>query len=130
MAAQNNLSVSLQQLDANGVTLARRIENFSYLSPIVGEWRVGNLPDTSSHAISLVGLVPQPLQVMLKHTGQTGTITVVWTPNGGSSATVIVLGPGDMIAFWQTTTNAAYGISALALTASVSTTPFELFIGG
>lgn len=133
--AQNNLAITLQQLDNNSIILTRRSENFSYTLPAVGmgEWRIGNLVDTSSHSISLVGLVPQVLQLLLKHTGSgsTTTITVVWTPYGGSSCTSIVLYPGDMIGFWSvnaaTTSN---GISALAMTASVANTPFELFIGG
>ena len=132
MAGQNNLTITLQQLDGTNTVMARRTETFSYPVPLVGmgEWRVGNLVDTAAKSISLVGLVPQPLQLICKHTGTTGTITVIWTPTGGASATILVLNPLDMIAFWQITTAVGAGISALSLTASVANTPFELFIGG
>lgn len=129
--AQNNLTYTLQQLDATGTILARRVQTISNTTITTGEWRVGNLPTNGATSISFTGLVTQPLQLILKNTAASGTLTVTWTPNGGASATVIVLGPGDIISFWHTASGASFGISALSLQSSLSTgNSYEMFIGG
>lgn len=126
--AQNNLSLTLQQLDANGVTLTRRVETFSDTAPTVGEFRVGLLTDTNEATISLP--TAQIRQVLLKNTHTSGKITVKWTPNGGAKVTILIVGPGDGIAFWHQATGATYGLSLLTLTTDVSNTTYELFLGG
>lgn len=127
--AQNTITLSLLQLDANGLTEARRPWTITDSAPTVGEWLSGSLPDNTNETITLP--IAQPRQLMLRNVHASATITVTWTPNGGASATVLVLGPGDVIAFWHSLTGASYGISALKLQSSVNTgTPFELFIGG
>lgn len=128
--SQNNLTTSLQQLDSNGITLVRDTETFSFTSPTIGEYRLGNLPDTSQATISFTGLVTQVLQVLLKNTHASAKITVVWTPTGGASATALVIGPGDMIGFWHTNTGATYGVSSLKLTSDTANTTFRLYLGG
>jgi len=56
------------------------------------------------------------------------TITVTWTPVGGSSANVITLDPGALIIFSEViTTN---GISALSLISNQAGTPVEFIIAG
>jgi len=58
------------------------------------------------------------------------TVTVTWTPNGGASATVIVLNSGDQIIFWTNPSGNTPGISALTLTPSAANALVEFFIGG
>lgn len=56
------------------------------------------------------------------------TVTTTWTPNGGSSATVITLDPGAYIIFCEaTTTN---GSSAISVISSASGTPIEYILVG
>lgn len=126
--SQNNITFSLQQLDANGETLARRTWTSSDAAPTVGEFRQGSLVDTAQATISLPAT--QIRQLALRNTHASATITAVWTPTTGSSGTVLVLGPNDTIAFVNENTGATYGLSSLKLTASASGTPYELFLGG
>jgi hypothetical protein len=66
--------------------------------------------------------------VYVKNTSTTATITVVATPNGGSSATVIKLDPGGFWMFGETTiTN---GITAMTLTSSSGTITAQLILAG
>jgi hypothetical protein len=53
-------------------------------------------------------------------------VTVSWTPNGGSLATVIVLSPGSAILFSET--NQTNGIGALSLIATSANTPVEYIL--
>ena len=127
--AQNNLTLTLQQLDGSGNILARKTETVSNTAPVAGEWRVGNLPTTAQATISFTGLGSQVLQLLLKNTHASAKVTVVWTPTTGAEATALIIGPGDIIGFWHTNTGATYGISSLKLTADTTNTTFELFLG-
>jgi hypothetical protein len=62
--------------------------------------------------------------VHMKNLHATNTVTVTWTPNGGSSNTVITLEPGGWI---QTGSGVAStgGITALSVVASATATPIE-----
>lgn len=127
--AQNNVTLTIQQLDATGTTVARRVFTSSDTAPTVGEWREGNLINNSLTSISLP--VAQVRQVLIRNTHATATITVTWTPNGGASAVAGVIGPGDELSMWSQATGASYGISALSLQSSAaSNTTFEMFLGG
>lgn len=128
--SQNNLTLTLQQLDDSGNILARKSQTVSDTDPTIGEWRVGNLPSTAQVTVGLSGLITQVRQVLIKNTHASAHITVVWTPNGGTEATVLILGPGDIISFWHTNTGDDFGISSLKLTTDTVNTPYELFIGG
>lgn len=56
------------------------------------------------------------------------TLTVTWTPNTGTNATVITLDPGAMIMFCEgTTTN---GISAMSLVSNQQGTFVEYLLAG
>jgi hypothetical protein len=126
--AEHILSTTLQQLDDEGQTIARRQTSYSDTDPSVGENRVGLLTDTSEATISLP--ITQPRQVAITNTHASAKITVKWTPTGVAKVTIIILGPGDGIAFWNQNTGATYGISALYLTSDVANATYELFIGG
>lgn len=127
--AQNNISVTLQQLDSNGEHLARRVFSVSEDSPLVGAFRVGVLPDTNQATISLPCTYVQ--QLLFRNTHATAKVTVVWTPSGGAEATVNKVGPNGVIILWDPTAQATgIGITSLKLTADTVNTTYELFLGG
>lgn len=131
MAITNNLTYTLQQLDADSNILARKQVTVSDDAATVGEWRSGYLLTTAQATISLAGLIAQIRQIYLRNTHATGKITVVWTPYGGAEVTVTTLGPGASIALWDPTPAATgIGISSLKLTTDVAATTFELYVGG
>lgn len=128
--AQNALTWTLQQLDGSGNTLARRVTTITDTAPTTGDYRgSGSLPDNSAHTITLP--TTQIRQLYIKNNHSSANITVAWTPNGGASATILVIGPGATLGFWDPNTGSSYGISALTLTSSTNAaTPYELFLGG
>ena len=129
MAITNIISTAIQQLDANGQVLARRAASTQDSAGTVGQFRAGNLIDTSETSISLP--VAQVRQLWVRNTDSAATITVKWTPNGGSETTTgIVLGPNDQIMLWHTTTGSTKGVSSVKLTASEANATFEIYTGG
>ena len=129
MAITNTISTTIQELDANGQVLARRVASTSDNAATVGEFRAGNLIDTSETSISVP--VAQVRQLWVRNTDSAATITVKWTPNGGTETTTgIVLGPNDQIMLWHTTTGSTKGISSVKLTASEANATYEIYLGG
>ncbi len=126
--AQNNLTATIQQLDSVGATLARRVTTYSDIAPSVGDFTAGLLTVLTEVTITLP--IAQARQVMIHNTHATAKITVKWTPNGGAKATIIILQPGDMIAFWSPLTGATNGISLLTLTSDTLNATYESFVGG
>ncbi len=128
MAITNTFTANIQQLDTNGQTLARRVSPVSDNAATTGEFISGNLINTNLTAITLP--VAQARQIWVHNTDSAATITVIWTPTTGASATVAVLGPNDQLMLWHTTTGATKGISALSLTASEANATYEVYVGG
>ena len=129
MAITNKVSLTLEQLDATSATVTRRVFSVSDILPTVGEFRSGNLIDTSATTINLP--IVQPRQILVRNTHASAKITVIWTPYGGASVTVTKLGPNAAIMLWDPTAAATtIGISALSLTSDTSNTTFEVFLGG
>jgi hypothetical protein len=58
----------------------------------------------------------------------TSVLTVTWTPNGGSTNTVVALQPSSFIILDEN--NASSGITALSVTPSVASTPIEYILVG
>lgn len=129
MSAKHVLTFTLQQLDEDGETLARRQFSVEDDDITAGELRAGYLIDTSQATISVP--VTQPRQLLLRNTSASQKITVVWTPYGGAEVTINKLGPGGTIALWDPTAAATgIGVSSLKLTGDVAGATYELFIGG
>lgn len=127
--AQNVLSVTIQQIDDNGQTLARQVETITDTAPIVGDYRgLGLLTTTGSTSITLP--TAQVRQLWLRNTHASAKITVTWTPTTGSTATILVLGPNDVIGFWHQSTAATYGVSALSLQSDTINATYQMFLGG
>lgn len=127
-ASQNNLSVNVNQQDANGVDIVNRLIGVFAFAGAVGVAEQYLVPDTSSHAL------PQPAttsrQVLIENKHASAIVTLVGTPSGGSSVTLAKLGPGDVFIYWNLTTAAGTGYTALSVTSDTASTPLEVFIGG
>lgn len=66
--------------------------------------------------------------VYVKNLSTTATMTVAWTPQGGSSNTAIKLDPGGFTMFGETTTS--NGITAMTLTSSSGTITAQMILAG
>lgn len=118
------------------VTLTDNITGSTSLSKPVNNTYSGDL---SSFAQSLiVGTSPYVVSipnnlaefVYIKNLSATDgtTVTVTWTPNAGTSATVITLDPGAMIIFAETSVN--NGITAMSVVSNQQGTPIEFILAG
>lgn len=81
---------------------------------------------TSATPINIPSTAAQFVYIRNVPTTFTSTVTVTWTPNGGTSSTIATLGPGASIILSETDTT--YGITALSLAASVVNTPIEYIL--
>jgi hypothetical protein len=93
---------------------------FQYLGTIFEYSQSQNI-GTGTTTISLP-LSPTQF-VYMKNLSTTATVTTTWTPNGGTSASILTLQPGSTVIFVETNTTS--GITAMTVTASTSTTPIE-----
>ena len=94
----------------------------STLATIADTLSVGTSPTTIALPIS-------PTQVVyLQNQHATQTITVTWTPNGGSSAVVGTLQPSGALMLVET--NLTSGITALSVQASGASTPLLYILAG
>lgn len=116
LALTDNLAGSVQ---------LQKLLNISFLGTI-SEYSQSQSIGTSPTSITLP---ISPVQFLyIKNLSTTATVTVTWTPNGGSSAAIQTLQAGAVILFSQTGT--AGGITALSLTASAASTPIEFVLLG
>jgi hypothetical protein len=69
-------------------------------------------------------------QLYVRNIDPTKTILVSWTPNGGASASIITLNPGDQIILFCNPTGTTPGITAGFLTPSAAGALVEVFAGG
>lgn len=76
-----------------------------------------------------VTLPKSPTQVIyVANLSEANTVTVTWTPNGGSSTTIQVLQP--LAAILVMGSNTTSGITALSLTASGANTAVDYLLAG
>lgn len=76
-----------------------------------------------------IGLPVSPTNfIYIKNLHATQTLTVTWTPNGGSSNPVLTLQPGSAIIVSEN--NLVSGITALTLTGSGAATTYEYILAG
>ena len=138
------MSVSIQLLgqliatdSSTGTVPFRKQINLTMLGTAFEETQglvIGTTPVTITLPIT-------PTQVVYIGTlHPTNTITVTWTPNGGTSAVVQTIGPVTQQANPQPATQGillinnnaigATGITALSIVTSAAFTPIELMLGG
>lgn len=85
---------------------------------------VGTSPSTVTLPISPVEFI------YIKNLSTTSgtTVTVTWTPTGGSSASIVTLDPGAVVIVSEVTTS--NGITALSIVANAAGTPCEYVLCG
>lgn len=137
--SQQNLTFYLQELDAllnnalGGTSSGREFGPFQWAGS-VGEYVERALIGTSPVTLTLP--TSPVLNIVIVNWSPTATLTVIGTPNGGSSATLAVLQPaasglpGGLFLRWETSTSGSAGYTALSLQASAASTPVEYFLGG
>lgn len=128
--SQNNLSLVLNQQDVNGVNILNRIIGATgYASGTVGEFMQGNLTTTGATSQTLPKSVI--LQYLFVNTHATANVTVSWTPESATGSVIAgKVGPGGILAYWQTVSGASGGITAISLTSDTVNTTFSQFFGG
>lgn len=129
----NNLQLTLNQLDSLNTSIINRTIGPISFAGTVGEFVVGSLPSSSQTTITLP--TATVFQCYIKNTttassSVNNTITVNWTPQGGSTATITVLGPAQAIALWSPSSSSTAGITAMNFVASNAPVYFEAFFGG
>lgn len=128
--SQNNLSAVLNQQDINGVNILNRIIGATgYASGTVGQLTEGNLTGTGSVSQTLPKATI--LQYLIHNTHATASITVSWTPESATGSVIAgKVGPGGILALWQTVSGASGAITAVALQSDTANTTFQQFFGG
>ena len=127
MSTQVQVQGNLQITDLlTGVTqLSKVISGIYPLSSVntfAESLNIGTSPTT-------IFLPVTPTQVVFIHNlHATQTVTVTWTPNGGTSAAVCTLQPNGVIFFLES--NAVSGITALSLQASGANTNVDYVLAG
>lgn len=82
--------------------------------------------------VSLTLPISPAVFVYIKNLSPSATVTVTWTPNGGSSAVIQTLnsvGTGSPVTS-SFMISAGVGVSALSVSASAVNTPIEYILGG
>jgi hypothetical protein len=75
-----------------------------------------------------IALPTNPIhKLYIKNLSGVATVTVTWTPTGGSTATILTLQPSDYI---DLVSSGASGISLLSVVASAVSTPIEFWLLG
>ncbi len=116
------------------ITLTDSVGSDAQESKSIAASFTGTVSQSTSQGLAstILAAVELPLATVsflyLKNLSSTATVTVVWTPLAGASATVQTLQPGSFILICQTAAGA--GITALSLQASVSSTPYEMILAG
>lgn len=127
MSVTNNLTLVINQQDADGVNILNRSIGAISYEGSVGEFESGKLTDTSEHQQTLP--VTTVFQFYFKNTHASAKITVAWTPSGGAKSTIQVVQPGGELSFWHPVVTSG-GFTALYYTSDVANATFEHFIGG
>lgn len=129
----NNLTLVVNQQDANGVNIvSRTIGALSYAGSVGVEFK-GLLTTTGATSFTLP--TANVLQVYIKNTHTGAILTLIGTPQSGASATLCKIYPLSAYAYWATTITGATGSSgagftALSLTSDTVNATYEAFLGG
>lgn len=126
-ASVNNVSLILNQQDANGINILNRLIGAITYSGTVGQLTEG-VQGTGLTTLTLP--VATVLQLYIRNLSTTANITVTATPQGGASAVLTDLGPGDVLVNWCAGTSATRGFTQIKLQSDTAATPFEIFMGG
>lgn len=119
-------SITVTDNLTGSTSLTKAVNNFftGDLSVIGQQVIVG----TSPYVVNLPNNLAQFVYIKNLATAQGTTLTVTWTPNTGTSATIMTLDPGAMILFAETTIS--NGISAMNLVSNQAGTFVEFILAG
>lgn len=126
--SQNNLTVTIQQQDVDGVDIFKRVIGVIGYAGVAGEIDTRKAPDTSQHTLDLPTTTVR--QILFYNIDDAAIITLVGTPSGGAEATLAKLGPGDIFIYWAPSEASGSGFSSLKYTSDTSSAPFQMFLGG
>ena len=131
-ASQNNLSLTIQQQDINGVNILNRIVGVVGYSGAVGQFTDGILTGTGATAIPFPVGLTNALQFYIINTSATGNITINATPLSATGSVIVAkLAPGALsIPLWTPVSGSSGGYSAITGTADLPNCSFQCFIGG
>lgn len=121
------LSGTLQAVDSStGTVQFNKQISVNLASGTTSAYAESLLVGTGTTTISLPISPAQCVYIKNLHASQ--TVTVTWTPNGGSTATILTLQPQGAILFLEANTSS--GITALTMTASGASTPVDYVVAG
>jgi hypothetical protein len=127
MAITASINGNIQLIDSSSGSVAFK-KTLTALSMTGNDFLESNTASAGTGGLSVTLPVSPCLFLYVKNLHASNTLAVSWTPNGGSSAAVITLGPGSSIQFQEVT--AANGITALTLTGSAAATTCEYILAG
>lgn len=124
-ASQNNLSLIVNQQDANGVNILNRLIGAIAYAGVVGQYTDGLLSGTGATVFTLP--TTNILQFMFLNTHATANITLNTT--GATGTALLKVPPGGLVAIWNST-GASGAQTAITGTADVANATFSMFLGG
>ena len=127
-ASQNNLTLLVNQQDANGTNIVNRSIGAIAYASVAGEFHDGILTDTNSKTLDLP--TANILQFYFKNTHATAIITLTGTIQGGASQSIAKIQPGGVFANWCASTSSTAGFTALSIQSDTANATFETFLGG
>jgi hypothetical protein len=93
-------------------------------------------PDAASHVINFPLGVTIVKHLYIRNTGSgSQSLLVTWAPNGGAAVTIALLGPGDVLVYWQDSLGAPLvtainqGLTSLSVQSNVAGVTYEYFLG-
>ena len=125
-ASQNNLSLTINQQDTNGVNILNRLFGPVAASATVGEFINGILTTTGATAITVP--TTNVVQFFFKNTHATAQINLNLT--GATGTALIRVPPGAIAAIWTPATGASGAITSITGTSDVANATYEIFMGG
>ena len=125
-ASQNNLSLTINQQDTNGVNILNRLIGPIAAAGTVGEFINGILTTTGATAITVP--TTNVDQFFFKNTHATAQINLNLT--GATGTALIRIAPGAIIAIWAPSTGASGAITAITGTSDVANATYEIYMGG
>ena len=125
-ASQNNLSLTINQQDTNGVNILNRLFGPIAASATVGEFINGILTTTGATTITVP--TTNVTQFFFKNTHATAQINLNLT--GATGTALIRVAPGAVVAIWTPATGASGALTAITGTADIVNATYEFFAGG
>lgn len=131
-ASQNNLTLTLQQQDANGVNVINRTVGAISFSGAEGQTSIATLTTTGATALPFPVGLTNAYQIYIKNTSATGNVTINVTPTAATGSVIVAkLTPGSVcVPIWAASSGSSGAVTAVTGTADTTNCTLEYFIGG